>query len=137
MEVFMFEDYYIKPSTSDRIRAIWLAPQIELLGMAAGPRLLSPRCVSPVAAAFSLWRVRTEEGVQRHCFLQGSYKGVRIAVVGATRSQDKDSRCAVRKHAIDAECGVRQMLQLACKEPVTRNRRRGPFSIRISGSGVC
>ena len=26
---------------------------------------------------------------------------------------------AVRKHAIDAECGVRQMLQLACKEPVS------------------
>jgi hypothetical protein len=34
---------------------------------------------------------------------------------------------AVRKHAIDADCGVRQMLQLACKEPVTRNRRRGLF----------
>ena len=25
----MFEDYYVKPSTSDRIRASWLAPQIE------------------------------------------------------------------------------------------------------------
>ena len=34
---------------------------------------------------------------------------------------------AVRKHAIDAECSVRQLPQLACKEPVTRNRRRRPF----------
>jgi hypothetical protein len=34
---------------------------------------------------------------------------------------------ALRKHSIGAECGVRQMLQLACKEPVTRNRRRRPF----------
>ena len=42
---------------------------------------------------------------------------------------------AVRKHAIDAECGVRQMLQLACKEPVTRNRRRGPFPFESAVPG--
>jgi hypothetical protein len=29
MEVFMLEDYYVKPSTVDRVRASWLAPQIE------------------------------------------------------------------------------------------------------------
>jgi integrase/recombinase XerD len=36
---------------------------------------------------------------------------------------------AVRKHTIDAECCVRQMLQLACKEPVTRNRRQRQFPL--------
>ncbi|HEY6185889.1 MAG TPA: hypothetical protein VIW67_26845 [Terriglobales bacterium] len=25
----MLEDYYVKPSTLDRVRASWLAPQIE------------------------------------------------------------------------------------------------------------
>jgi len=25
----MLEDYYVKPSTIDRVRASWLAPQIE------------------------------------------------------------------------------------------------------------
>jgi hypothetical protein len=28
-EVFILEDYYVKPSTIDRVRSIWLAPQIE------------------------------------------------------------------------------------------------------------
>jgi len=42
---------------------------------------------------------------------------------------------AVRKHSIDAECGVRQMLQLACKGPVTRNRRRRPFPFESAVTG--
>jgi len=42
---------------------------------------------------------------------------------------------AVRKHTIDAECGVRQMLQLACREPVTRNRRRGAFPFESAVPG--
>jgi integrase/recombinase XerD len=29
MEVFMLEDYYVKPSTIDGVRARWLAPQME------------------------------------------------------------------------------------------------------------
>ena len=43
----------------------------------------------------------------------------------------------VRKHAIDADCGVRQMLQLACKEPGNTQSAARPGSIRISGSEVC
>jgi hypothetical protein len=27
MEVFMLEDYYVKPSTIDRVRSSWPAPQ--------------------------------------------------------------------------------------------------------------
>jgi len=52
LEVFMLEDYYVKPSTVDRVRGSWLANK-ELLGMAASTRLLSPRCISPAATAFS------------------------------------------------------------------------------------
>src|ERR1700741_1935394 len=29
MEVVMLERYFVKPATIDRIRALWLAPQIE------------------------------------------------------------------------------------------------------------
>jgi integrase/recombinase XerD len=42
---------------------------------------------------------------------------------------------AVRKHTIDAECCVRQMLQLACKEPVTRNRRQRQFPLESEVPG--
>jgi hypothetical protein len=84
----------------------------------------------------------TEEGVQRHCFLQGSDKGVRIAVVGATRSQDKPA-VTVRKHAIDAQGGIRKLLRPDCKEssktipchqfPQTFSERLGP---RCSSSAL-
>jgi hypothetical protein len=42
---------------------------------------------------------------------------------------------AIRKHAIDAECGVRQMPQLACNEPVIRNRRRRAFPFESAVPG--
>jgi hypothetical protein len=98
--------------------------------MAGSTPLLSPRRVSPVATALSFCGVHTGKGVQRYCFLQGLYKGVRNGAQAKTA-------IAVRKHAIDAECGVRRMLHLACDEPVTRNRRQRPFPLEISGSGVC
>jgi hypothetical protein len=42
---------------------------------------------------------------------------------------------ALRKHSIDAESGVRQTLNLACKEPVTRSRHRRsyPFESAVPG----
>ena len=64
----MLEDYYVKPSTIDRIRGSWLAPQIEsyLEWLAAHgySRLVVYR---RLPLLFSLCRVRREEGLQRHC----------------------------------------------------------------------
>ena len=42
MEDFMLEDYYVKPSTLDRVRASWLAPQIEGCLASAGV-VIAPR----------------------------------------------------------------------------------------------
>jgi hypothetical protein len=62
----MLEDYYVKPSTIDRVRSSWLAPQIESyltwLQAHGYSRLV---VVSPVASVCSICRVRTEEGLQR------------------------------------------------------------------------
>lgn len=106
----MLEDYYVKPSTIDRIRGSWLAPQIESylewLEAHGYSRLVVYRRL-PLAATVSLCRVRREEGLQRHCFLQGLYKagpnikqglykGVRIAMAGGARSQGKDSSCGTQ-----------------------------------------
>jgi integrase/recombinase XerD len=137
MEVFMFEDYYVKPSTSDRIRASWLAPQIESywewLQAHGFSRLVVYRRL-PLLFHFG------EFAQKKECRDIASCKDHIKEFVSQWLEQHgakTKTAVAVRKHAIDAECGVRQMLQLACKEPVTRNRRRGPLSIRISGSGVC
>jgi hypothetical protein len=80
----------------------------------------------PVAAAFSLCRLRTEERLQRHCFLQGLYRSSYREWLEQHGAKAKTA-VAVRKHTIDAECGVRLMLQLACKEPVIPNRGEAPF----------
>ena len=55
-------------------------------------------------------------------------------MVGPTWSQGKDNRCC-GKHTIDADSGVREMLRLACKEPVTRNRQRRPFPLESEVPG--
>jgi hypothetical protein len=96
----MLEDYYVRPSTLDRIRASWLAPQIESylewLEIHGYSRLVVYRRVPLLF----------------HCFLQGLYKGVRLAVVGATRSQDKDSDCDTqacdRRRVSAFRAGLRQ-----------------------------
>jgi hypothetical protein len=85
----MLENYYVKPSSLSRIRASGLAPQIESYpisvdsgfsdpahmtrsvqqmtgiapGVAGNTWVFARTRVSPGAAAFSLCRVRTEEGL--------------------------------------------------------------------------
>src|SRR5580700_4929516 len=102
--------------------------------MARSTRVLSPRCLSPPAAAFFtlpssqrrrvaetlLWKANMKEFVSRWL----EQHGAKVKTV-----------VAIRKHAIDAECGVRQMPQLACNEPVIRNRRRRAFPFESAVPG--
>jgi hypothetical protein len=111
--IFMLEDYCVKPSTVARVRASWLAPQTKsCLGWLEAHRY--PRLV--VCRRLPLLKELVEGWLGQH--------GAKAKMV-----------VAVRKHAIDAECGVRQMLQLACKEPVPGNRRRRPFPLESEVPG--
>jgi len=135
MEGFMLEDYYVKPSTIDRIRACWLAPQmesyLEWLQAQGYSRLVVYRRL-PLLFHFAEFaqkkgcrdvascKVYIKEFVSQWLELHGAHA---------------KTVTALRKHSIDAECGVRQMLQLACKEPITRNRRRRPFPLESAVPG--
>jgi integrase/recombinase XerD len=124
MEVFMLEDYYVKPSTIDRIRASWLAPQMESY------------LEWPQAHGYSRLVVYRRLPLLFHFAEFAQKKGCRDVASCKNYIQEFVSQwlerhgahaktvTGLRKQSIDAECGVRQMLQLACKEPVTRNRRR-------------
>jgi integrase/recombinase XerD len=135
MEDFMLEDYYVKPSTVDRVRASWLAPQIESylewLEAHRYSRLVVYRRL-PLLFHFAAF-------VQKKgCKDVASCKAYIKEFVSQWLEQHgakAKSVVAVRKHTIDAECAVRQMLQLACKEPVTRNRRRRPFPLESEVPG--
>jgi integrase/recombinase XerD len=129
MEDFMFEDYYVKPSTIDRTRASWLAPQIESylewLQAHGYSRLVVYRRL-PLLFHFA------EFAQKKGCRDLASCKVYIKEFVSQwleRHGADAKTATALRKHSVDAECGVRQMLQLACNEPVTRNRRRRPFPL--------
>ena len=131
----MLEDYYVKPSTVDRVRASWLAPQIESylewLESHRYSRLVVYRRL-PLLFHFA------EFAQKKGCKDVASCKAYIKEFVSRWLEQHgakAKTVVAVRKHTIDAECGVRQMLQLACNEPVTRNRRRRPFPLESAVPG--
>ena len=131
----MLEDYYVKPSTLDRIRASWLAPQIESylewLEARGYSRLVVYRRV-PLLFQFA------EFAQNNGCRDIASCKAHIQEFVSLWLEQHgahAKTAVALRKHSIDAECGVRQMLNMACKEHVTRNRHRRsyPFESAVPG----
>ena len=131
----MLEDYYVKPSTIDRVRSSWLAPQIESylewLQAHGYSRLVVYRRL-PLLFHFA------EFAQKKGCREIASCKAYIKEFVSQWLDQHgakAKTPVAVRKHTIDAECGVRQMLQLACKEPVARNRQRGPFPFESAVPG--
>jgi integrase/recombinase XerD len=123
MEVFMLEDYYVKPSTIDRVRSSWLAPQIESylewLQAHGYSRLVVYR---RLPLLFHVAEFAQKKGCRDVASCQIYIKEF-VSQWLAQHGAKTKTVVAVRKHTIDAECGVRQMLQLACKKPVTRNRR--------------
>ncbi|HWO31509.1 MAG TPA: site-specific integrase [Candidatus Acidoferrum sp.] len=131
----MLEDYYVKPTTIDRIRASWLAPQIESylewLETHGYSRLVVYRRV-PLLFHFA------EFAQKKGCRDITSCRAYTKEFVSQWLEQHgakAKTAVALRKHSMDAECGVRQMLNLACKEPVTRNRHRRsyPFESAVPG----
>jgi hypothetical protein len=123
----MLEDYYVKPSTIDRVRGSWLAPQIESylewLEAHGYSRLVVYR---RLPLLFHFAEFAEKKGCRDIAFCKAYIKEFVSRWLEQHGAKAK-TVVAVSKHAIDAECGVRQMLQLACNEPVIRNRRRRPF----------
>src|SRR5262245_41131652 len=113
MEVFMLEDYYVKPSTVDRVRTSWLAPQIESylewLEAHHYSRLVVYR---QLPLLFHFAEFARENGCKDVASCRAHIKDFVSHWLEQHGAKAKTA-VAVRKHTIDAECGVRQMLQLA------------------------
>jgi site-specific recombinase XerD len=123
----MLEDYYVNPATVDRVRASWLAPQIEsYLEWLEAHRYSRLVVYRRLPLLFHFTEFTKDKGCRDIASCKPYIKEFVSEWLELHGAKAKKT-VAVRKHAIDAECGVRQMLQLACNEPVTRNRRRRPF----------
>jgi site-specific recombinase XerD len=135
MEVVMIEQYFVKPSTIDRIHASWLAPQIESYvawlhdrGYAA-PNVL--RRV-PILCQFANFaqRIGVTE-VASSISLIEEFASSWLAEHGI-HCKTAEAR---RKVAEDARNPVRQMLRLALEGRVSaaRNHRLFPFQAEAPG----
>ena len=131
----MLEDYYVKPSTIDRVRSSWLAPQIEsYLEWLQANRYSRLVVYRRLPLLFHFAEFAQEKGCRDIASCKAYIKEFVSQWLEQHGAKAKTA-VAVRKHAIDAECGVRQMLQLVCKEPVTRNRQRRPFPLESAVPG--
>jgi hypothetical protein len=111
----MLEGYYVKPSTIDRIRASWRAPQIESylewLEAHGYSRLVVYRRL-PLLFHFA------EFAQKKGCRDVASCKVYIKEFVSQWLEQhgaNAKTAVAVRKHAIDAECGVRKSSTTHCR----------------------
>ena len=131
----MLADYFVKPATVDRIRANWLAPQIELYVdwmRAHGYRDRSVHHRVPVVCAFAAF-------AQRHGAADISSAPALIDQFAAHWLQDHGTGCtsdrARRSVLKDASGPVRQMLELALSGDITRHRacKSFPFAAEAPG----
>jgi hypothetical protein len=135
MEGFMLEDYYVKPATVDRVRASWLAPQIEnYLEWLESHRYSRLVVYRRLPLLFHCAEFAQKKGCKDVSSCKAYIKEFVSQWLEQHGAKSKTA-VAVRKHTIDAECGVRQLLQLACKEPAIRNRRRRPFPLESEVPG--
>lgn len=131
----MLEHYFVKPSTIDRIRDIWLGPQIDSYlewleaNSYARPTILrrvpqlyhfavfaQKRGCTSIASAFDLIEEFVSEWLVQH--------GAEAKTAGA-----------LRKHGLDVGNGLRQMLRLARDGRVMSNRHRRPFPLESAVLG--
>jgi integrase/recombinase XerD len=93
----MLEDYSVKPSTIDRVRSSWLAPQIESylewLQAHGYSRLVVYR---RLPLLFHSAEFAQKKGCRDIASCKAYIQGVRTAVVGTTWSQSDDSRCSTQ-----------------------------------------
>jgi len=117
-----------------RNRTVWLAPQIErYLEWLEALRYSASSCISACLCSITSPRSHTRRAAKMSLSCKtyiykkfvSRIQEVCVAALEQPGTKAKTA-VAVRKHPIDAECAVRQMLQLGCKETVTRQLPAAP-----------
>jgi len=126
----MLETYFVRPSTVDRIRASWIAPEVERYVAWLGEHGYAARCVLtrvPLVLAFGEFaRAGGAGGVED---LPGHVEGF-VAARVARRGGERDGR---RQVAREVRGPVEQMLDVVSRSPGSR-----PGSLSIcAASGGC
>ena len=95
----MLEDYYVKPATVDRVRASWLAPQIEsYLEWLESHRYSRLVVYRRLPLLFHFAEFAQKKGCKDVASCKAYIKEFVSLVVGATWGQDKDGRCCTQAY---------------------------------------
>jgi len=123
----MLERYFVKPATIDRIRANWLAPEIERYVEWLDSHGYAARNVFrrvPILCRFAEYA--EQHGAASLLYATSLIEGFAAHWLAAHEPQ-RGSAQARRKIAEDARNPVRQMLRLALEGRVTAVRQHKPF----------
>jgi integrase/recombinase XerD len=135
MEVVMLDQYFVKPSTIDRIRACWLAPQIErYVEWMRAEGYANRNVFNRVPLLCHFADFARQRGVTD---LIGAASKVEefVAYWAAQRVMNWKTPEARRKFLSVSGNPIRQMLRLALEGRVTANRRRQPFLLEAEAPG--
>jgi site-specific recombinase XerD len=135
MEVVMLEHYFVKPATVDRIRAVWLAPQIEsyvkwMYSEGYADRNIFRRV--PILCHFADFARQSGATDLVSATSKVDDFALRWAVQRGGNCKTAQAR---RKLFSEARNPVRQMLRLALEGRVTPNRQHKPFPFEAEAPG--
>lgn len=131
----MLEHYFVRPTTIDRIRTSWLAPQIENYVSWMHENGYSPRSVIrrvPILCQFAEFaRARGAVDVRQSVAHVEAFVAFRLAELDFPHKAP-----TARESILDsARSTVRQMLQLATTGEIKRDSQRKPFPFNDEARG--
>jgi site-specific recombinase XerD len=135
MEVVMLEKYFVKPSTIDRIRACWLAPQIEryvewMYAQGYANRNVFKRV--PILCRFADFARRVGATDLTSASSKVDDFAAEWADQRGPNCKTAQARC---KLLSEARNPIRQMLVLALEGRIPPNRQHKPFSFEAEAPG--
>jgi hypothetical protein len=133
MEVVMLEQYFLRPSTVDRIRSNWFAPQIEkyvewMHAQKYAPHNITRR-VEVLCHFADFARTKGATDLASASSLVEKFGAHWIAGARCWNLETRPKLCR------DICSIIRQMLRLILEGRVTRERRRPPFLFQSEAPG--
>jgi site-specific recombinase XerD len=135
MEVVMLEDYFAKPSTIDRIRTHWLAPQIErYVGWMQTNGYADHSIARRVPYLCQFANFTARRGVTDLNSAAGQVEEFASHWVAIHRAS-AGSRPLRPKHLYEVRNPIRQMLRLALEGRIRANRQHKPYLFGTEAPG--
>jgi site-specific recombinase XerD len=135
METVMLENYFVKPSTIDKIRGSWLGTEIEnYVECMEVHGYARPTVLRRVPLLFHFAEFVQKSGCTEIASATAFVEGFVTLWLSQHGAKAKTTE-SLRKHRIFNQSAVLQMLRLACEGHARRNRHRRSFPLESAAPG--